>query len=784
MLTTDSNLLNRKSMKTNYKLLFLMLLACCLTTSISAQNISAAEYFWDTDPGVGNATTMTAADGNFNNRLEKILANTATLPATGVHTFNMRVRDAANKWSPTFKTIIDINPASVSQRSIKISLGEYFWDNDPGQGNGTALIAFDGAFDDALETVVKTGISLPTVGIHTFQLRVRDAESNWGPVFKTLIDITPGLITVRPVKITTAEYFWDADPGAGNGVVLIAYDGAFDDALETVAKSGIGLPTAGVHKFNVRVRDAQNQWSKAFSTVIEVTPNLISLRNIRVTAAEYYFDTDPGPGNATPMLAFDGNFNSVFEAIKGGNIPSPVLMGKHVLYLRAKGASGQWGKTFGVVVNMDIDIDNFITDISGAAALCYSTALNNTYTSVAHLGNTYSWSIVGGTITAGSGTNIVQVNWSFTGSHKLTLIECNSLGTVCDTDSIVVSVSPPTTQTINRWACAGDSLFLQGAWRKTAGLYHDSLLSIGGCDSIVHTNFALYPSYNLTANAGFCTGQSVVVGGVTITAPGSYTQHFLSIDNCDSTVVTTVTEYTVSIVNTNAFVCAGDSIYLQGAYQTQPGTYTDVLASSQGCDSVVVTQLAIAQASSSVQSVSICNGDSILLGGAYQTTANVYVDVIPNAYNCDSTITTTLVVLPSYRDTVYTSISFGDSILLGGNYQSTPGYYNDTLLALNGCDSILVTSLSVLVDNSKFPIGVLSPQIFPNPFLDNLNLKIAGTEPAVIAVMEVTGRVVYRGEGTASKRLEINTKEWTSGIYLVQLTQGKYTWRWKLVKMK
>jgi len=40
----------------------------------------------------------------------------------------------------------------------------------------------------------------------------------------------------------------------------------------------------------------------------------------------------------------------------------------------------------------------------------------------------------------------------------------------------------------------GDSLFLQGAWRKTAGLYHDSLLSIGGCDSIVHTNFSLYPT--------------------------------------------------------------------------------------------------------------------------------------------------------------------------------------------------------------------------------------------------------------------------------------------------
>jgi len=35
---------------------------------------------------------------------------------------------------------------------------------------------------------------------------------------------------------------------------------------------------------------------------------------------EYFFDTDPGNGNATPMLAFDGNFNSSIESIKGGNI--------------------------------------------------------------------------------------------------------------------------------------------------------------------------------------------------------------------------------------------------------------------------------------------------------------------------------------------------------------------------------------------------------------------------------------------------------------------------------
>jgi len=101
-------------------------------------------------------------------------------------------------------------------------------------------------------------------------------------------------------------------------------------------------------------------------------------------------------------------------------------------------------------------------------------------------GNTYSWSITGGSITSGSGTNTVTAELGIYRTHKLKLIECNALGTVCDTDSIIVSVSPPTTQTINRAVCTGDSLFLQGAWRKTAGLYHDSLLALVAATVLTH----------------------------------------------------------------------------------------------------------------------------------------------------------------------------------------------------------------------------------------------------------------------------------------------------------
>jgi hypothetical protein len=46
--------------------------------SVVAQNpvITAAEYFWGTtDPGIGNGTTLTAEDTQFNERVESIIAS-------------------------------------------------------------------------------------------------------------------------------------------------------------------------------------------------------------------------------------------------------------------------------------------------------------------------------------------------------------------------------------------------------------------------------------------------------------------------------------------------------------------------------------------------------------------------------------------------------------------------------------------------------------------------------------------------------------------------------------
>lgn len=232
---------------------------------------------------------------------------------------------------------------------------EYFWDGDPGQGNGMALVAVDGTYDQALEQVLAETNTLPTPGEHTFSIRARDEDGNWGPVFSTVIQVLPDALTFPDIQVSQGEYYWDTDPGEGSGSPLLALDGSYDDAMEAIGADISQLPAAGMHTLSMRILDVNSQWSAPFSVVVEVLPGSLSFPQIHVSAAEYWFDSDPGEGTGMPMLASDDSFDGALEAIKGGAIP-PVDEGINVLWMRAQDDDGGWGPAFGVVVNVDTTI--------------------------------------------------------------------------------------------------------------------------------------------------------------------------------------------------------------------------------------------------------------------------------------------------------------------------------------------------------------------------------------------------------------------------------------------
>ncbi len=142
------------------------------------------------------------------------------------------------------------------------------------------------------------------------------------------------------------------------------------------------------------------------------------------------------------------------------------------------------------------------------------------------------------------------------------------------------------------------------------------------------------------------------------------------------------------------------------AWDPQVGPGTPGVVAGVGTSGIVAGQttfspwvLTICDTTSGVDTVAICQNDSVFVGGAFQTAVGTYVDTFYNAnyMGCDSILRTTVIIHPIPFYNANLGICFGDSALLGGIYQTSPGVYIDTLFNVSylDCDSIIHTTLSV-----------------------------------------------------------------------------------------
>jgi hypothetical protein len=98
------------------------------------------------------------------------------------------------------------------------------------------------------------------------------------------------------------------------------------------------------------------------------------------------------------------------------------------------------------------------------------------------------------------------------GPVTLTVIASNILN--CDSiDEMVLTIYPKFTTTNNETICYGDSMFLQGNWRFTSGTYFDTVMSINNCDSAIITNLTVLPQidmdFTISPRDTSCLGDSI-----------------------------------------------------------------------------------------------------------------------------------------------------------------------------------------------------------------------------------------------------------------------------------
>lgn len=303
------------------------LLMCCATIA-SAQ--TQVEYFWDTDPGFGKGSIVkVSSDADTCNVTFDVSAAHLSL---GLHTLGLRSMKTvgeATHFSPTA-----LYNVLVAKSNVHAEVVEYFWDTDPGFGKGT-MVAVNAA-DDETNVAFDVSTNGLSEGVHT--LFFRAYADGWSPTMQYMVAVKDGKAT----QVTAVEYFWDKDPGFGKGTMVNvnAADAEADMAFDADA-SGL---SEGVHTLFFRAY--ADGWSPTVQYVVLVKDEEVH----PITAVEYFWDTDPGFGKATPVDFTPGESVDINDLVLDVN----GMIGDHLLCVRAF-SNGGWSPLLMKVVACTVE---------------------------------------------------------------------------------------------------------------------------------------------------------------------------------------------------------------------------------------------------------------------------------------------------------------------------------------------------------------------------------------------------------------------------------------------
>jgi PKD repeat protein len=266
-----------------------------------------------------------------------------------------------------------------------IVFAEYFFNDEPGLGNGLPLNIAGG---DSIYFATYLPVGNLAGGFHKLHIRVKDNLDKWSHLMGTDFYVyEPGLpISQKRPPLLAAEYFFNTDPGLGNGIPISVNQ---SDSLDIAAGLSVAGLAQGFHHVFVRAMDSLMNWSLHASELFYVhdtTYHDLRQDSRKILAAEYFFNTDPGPGNAIP-IDFSPREDSIslerYFSVAG------LEPGSHDLFIRVKDDEGKWS----IYKSQSFEVLEVLCD-SPQANFSFDVALPGNPTSFTNLSsNTYPWTI-------------------------------------------------------------------------------------------------------------------------------------------------------------------------------------------------------------------------------------------------------------------------------------------------------------------------------------------------------------------------------------------------------
>lgn len=215
-------------------------------------------------------------------------------------------------------------------------------------------------------------------------------------------------------------------------------------------------------------------------------------------------------------------------------------------------------------------------------------------------------------------------------------------------------------------------------------------------------------------------------------------------------------------------ICAGQNVTVGTHIHTTNGTFKDTLIASNGCDSVVTTNLTVKPVHTFSQSFTKCSGQSVTVGTSTYTTSGTYTYVFPAAQTngCDSTVITNLTIFsatitPSGPTTFYQ----GDSVTLTANSSTTYLWSNNATtqsITVYSSGSFSVTVVDANACSATFGITVtIKP---PTP-----TISVSGT---TLTSSSSTGNQWYLNGNIITGATSQSITASLNGSYTVIVTNG------------
>jgi gliding motility-associated-like protein len=261
-------------------------------------------------------------------------------------------------------------------------------------------------------------------------------------------------------------------------------------------------------------------------------------------------------------------------------------------------------------------------------------------------------------------------------------------------DDIALTVSPTNQRAQNAAICTGQVFRVGNNSYATTGNYRDVFKAYNGCDSIVLTNLTVSNGIEKTQNPTICNGKTFQVGLKSYSQTGVFKDTFRTNSGCDSILTTNLTVLAPNVRNQIAAICNGQIFQVGTKSYNQTGVYRDTFRAFNGCDSIITTNLTVSNTAQSNNNFTICNGKTLNFGGKIYSVSGTFRDKFRRV-NCDSISVVNIVVLGPLSKTQNLTICNGQTVRIGTKTYNKAGQFRDTLTSINGCDSLVLTNITV-----------------------------------------------------------------------------------------